>query len=48
MLEVNGLLSLKRNRNVILTAAKDMPKSFMIPDSVGDEYPVCKAKISNH
>ena len=30
---------IKRNKLLILTAATEMPKSSMIPDSAGDEYP---------
>lgn len=37
------LLTKKRTELLILTAATEMPKSAMIPDSTGDEYPVYKA-----
>lgn len=35
----------KGNKLLVLTAATDMSKSSMIPDSAGDEYPICKSMI---
>lgn len=31
----------------LLTSALERPKSSMIPDAAGDEYPVCKQMITH-
>ena len=37
----------KKKKLLVLTAAKDVSKSSMIPDSAGDEYAICKPIIKH-